>query len=197
MKTKRILQQLMVVLTLGLLMPLQARAALETISIGGKSFYVLRSETDWNSFCQKVADANHGYDVNAIMAADFTISNFCGDHVEYRGVFDGNGHTLTAALNKNVTGRAPFSRLSSCSFVLGAKQEGNMKGVYENDIFIIHIPTVGQDPHGVAIPCRWQWPTETTCIKDAYKNFSLWASDRTKALDWYKYPEVSKVYSTK
>lgn len=43
----------------------------------------------------------------------------------------------------------------------------------------------------------WQWPTETTCIKDAYKNFSLWASDRTKALDWYKYPEENKVYSTK
>ena len=105
----------MVVLTLGLLMPLQARAALETISSGGKSFYVLRSEADWDSFCQKVADANQGYDVNAMMAADFTISNFCGDHVVYRGEFDGNGHTLTVALNKNVECLAPFSRVSSCT----------------------------------------------------------------------------------
>ena len=130
---------------------------------------------------------------------------------DYTPVFDKELHELLGVAHGTMvnTGRATAKPVTitlskpsgfnyqTCSFVLGAKQEGSMKGVYENDIFIIHIPTVGQDPHGVAIPCRWQWPTETTCIKDAYKNFSLWASDRTKALDWYKYPEVNKVYSTK
>ena len=81
----------------------------------------------------------------------------------------------------------------TCSFVLGAMFKDDEKGVYENDYYYIHIATAGQDPHGIVIPGKWQWPTEKTCIKDAYPKFNTWASDRTKCQDWYKHPIAGRV----
>lgn len=81
----------------------------------------------------------------------------------------------------------------TCSFVLGAMFQDDQKGVYVSDYYHIHIATAGQDPHGIVIPGKWQWPTEQTCIKDAYPEFNTWASDRTKAQDWYKHPVPQKV----
>ena len=83
----------------------------------------------------------------------------------------------------------------TCSFVLGAKHSDEDKNMmdYDNDFYYIKIATVGQDPHGIVIPEKWQWPTETTCIKDAYPQFNTWSADHTKAQDWYKYPVSGKV----
>jgi len=81
----------------------------------------------------------------------------------------------------------------TCAFVLGAMFKDDQKGIYENDYYHIHIATAGQDPHGIVIPGKWQWPTEKTCIKDAYPEFNTWASDRTKCQDWYKHPIAGKV----
>lgn len=83
----------------------------------------------------------------------------------------------------------------TCSFVLGAKHSDEDKNMmdYDNDFYYIKIATVGQDPHGIVIPEKWQWPTETTCIKDAYPKFNTWSADHTKAQDWYKYPVSGKV----
>jgi hypothetical protein len=81
----------------------------------------------------------------------------------------------------------------TCSFVLGAMFQDDQKGVYVSDYYHIHIATAGQDPHGIVIPDKWQWPTETTCIKDAYPEFNTWASDRTKCQDWYKHPKEGMV----
>ena len=81
----------------------------------------------------------------------------------------------------------------TCSFVLGAKAADDQQSVYHTDYYYMSIPTKGQDPHGIVIPGKWQWPTETTCIKDAYPEFNTWAQDRTKALDWYKKPAAGKV----
>ena len=57
----------------------------------------IRSASDWNKFIQMVKDAKNQYDVNAILAADITVSDYVGDSgaAYYRGTFDGNGHTLT------------------------------------------------------------------------------------------------------
>ena len=85
----------------------------------------------------------------------------------------------------------------TCSFVLGAKFEDDQRGIYENDYYYIHIATKGQDPHGIVIPGKWQWPKEKTCIKDAYPEFVTWANDRTKAQDWYKHPIAEKVITLK
>ena len=83
----------------------------------------------------------------------------------------------------------------TCSFILGAMVKEDMKGVYNNDYYAIHIATKGQDPHGIVIPEKWEWPTETTCIKDAYPKFVDWAKDITDAdaKDWYKHPVKGKV----
>jgi len=54
----------------------------------------------------------------------------------------------------------------------------------------VHIATAGQDPHGVVIPADWAWPTEYTCIKDAYPNFVEFAKDASTTNEaikgWYK-----------
>ena len=57
----------------------------------------IRSASDWNKFIQMVKDAKNAYDVNAILAADITVSDYVGDAetAYYRGTFDGNGHTIT------------------------------------------------------------------------------------------------------
>ena len=82
-----------------------------------------------------------------------------------------------------------------CSFILGARFEPDMQGVYESDYYAISIAKKGQDPHGIVIPSKWQWPTERTCIVDAYQKFADWAHDikNPTAKNWYMYPESSKV----
>ena len=53
-----------------------------------------------NKFRQLVADANGKSEVNAIMDADFSISNPVGlDIAPYRGTFNGNGHTLNVNID--------------------------------------------------------------------------------------------------
>ena len=83
----------------------------------------------------------------------------------------------------------------NCSFVLGCMFREDQQGVYDNDYYYIPIATKGQDPHGIAIPGKWQWPTEKTCVKDAYPDFTAWAQDVTKAevWNWYKNPMTGKV----
>jgi len=60
----------------------------------------------------------------------------------------------------------------------------------------IHIATEGEDPHAVLIPEDWQWPTEWTCIKDAYPDFIEFAKDATHQTnkEWYKHPVAGLVY---
>lgn len=44
---------------------------------------------------------------------------------------------------------------------------------------------LGSAPFGIAVVGKWEWPTEWTCIKDAYLNFATFAADKTQATDWY------------
>ena len=68
-----------------------------------------------------------------------------------------------------------------------------MLGLYVNDYYMLRVSSTGTDPHGIVIPGKWQWPTERTSVKEAYPEFTTWASDRTKAKDWYKHPATGKV----
>ena len=110
----------------------------------------------------------------------------------------GNGTRSIAPITITIDKPADFD-FQTNSFVLGAKVKENMRGIYENDYYMLRISTTGTDPHGIIIPGRWQWPTERTCIKDAYAEnghaFNTWASDRTQAKDWYRYPVTGKVIS--
>lgn len=88
----------------------------------------------------------------------------------------GNG-TLTVDSVKITLPKPEGFNFQTCSFILGARVKDDMRCVYENDYYAISIPRKGQDPHGIVIPGKWQWPTETTCITDAYLKFADWAHD--------------------
>ena len=103
------------------LMPIVTWAAdngLETAFVGDKSYYVLRSADDWNKFRQLVADAGGKSEVNAIMDADFSVSNPVGlDVAPYRGTFNGNGHTLNVNIDWGSNYyAAPFPSVNQATF---------------------------------------------------------------------------------
>ena len=104
----------------------------------------------------------------------------------------GNGTRTVEPVTVTVSKPAGFD-LQTCSFILGAMFMEDEQGIYESDYYAIKIATKGQGPHGIIIPGKWQWPTERTCIKDAYTEFNTWASDRTKCQDWYRHSQTGKV----
>lgn len=58
----------------------------------------------------------------------------------------------------------------------------------------IYVSTQGEDPHGIIIPKVFDYPTEYTCIKDAYGDFVEWYKDKnTLKKDWYTRPNRSCV----
>ena len=104
----------------------------------------------------------------------------------------GNGTRTVDSVKVIVDKPAGFD-FQTCSFVLGAKVKPEMQGIYENDYYMLHVATAGTDPHGIVVPGKWNWPTERTCIKDAYLKFNTWVSDRTQAKGWYMWPTEGKV----
>ena len=93
-------------------------SGLDQTTVGDKQYYVLRSADDWDKFRQLVADANGKSEVNAIMDADFSISNPVGlDVAPYRGTFNGNGHTLNVNIDWGSNYyAAPFPSVNQATF---------------------------------------------------------------------------------
>ena len=52
----------------------------------------------------------------------------------------------------------------------------------------------GEDPHGIMIPSDFKYPTELTCIKDAYTLFNSWGENPVTSTDWYLEPVNGKVF---
>jgi len=72
-----------------------------------KAFYVLQTEKDWDAFSNMVAN---GQNVNAILSTDITITDMVGSNsMPFTGIFDGNGHTITANIKTSNSFAAPFS----------------------------------------------------------------------------------------
>ena len=91
----------------------------ETIYIDGTSFYILRNNSDWLKFRDLVDKAKGNSDVNAILDEDFSIVNSIAleDGVYYRGIFDGNGHTLNVDIKGgSLSFIAPFSKVKAATF---------------------------------------------------------------------------------
>ncbi len=126
---------IMVVMTVGMFMPQGAWADLEIADIEGKNFYVLRSSSDWDEFRQKVENAKGNAEVNAIMAADFSISNPAGPDSghPFMGIFDGNGHTLNANISVNsyggVFGFAKNATIRNLHLTGSIESNGNAAGL--------------------------------------------------------------------
>ena len=120
----------MVLMLVGMLVPQGAWAdssGLETAFIGDKSYYVLRSSADWDKFRQLVIEANGESDVNAIMDADISTGNSCGDtNFPYCGTFNGNGHTLNVWVEASDE-QAPFKVVKNAT-IRDLRVTGTVKG---------------------------------------------------------------------
>ena len=88
----------------------------ETVTIDGVSYHVLRSTEDWGRFRQLVNDAAGNSDVNAIMDADFTVTEWVGLNMDapFQGTFNGNGHTLNVEIDN------PYNDFYMAPFVFAA-----------------------------------------------------------------------------
>ena len=82
-------------------------------------YFPIRTAADWATFSQKVEAAKGEYDVNARLYADITSDWRVGrnESAYYRGIFDGNGHTLT--FNRTDTERfaAPFRYVGNATIM--------------------------------------------------------------------------------
>ncbi len=91
----------------------------EKVTIDGKEYYILRNNADWQKFSTAVQNGNGNADVNAIMVADIAVTESVGrtESSPYRGIFDGNGHTLEVSLYDEKTKfLAPFMNIKGASF---------------------------------------------------------------------------------
>ena len=73
----------------------------KTCTIDGKTFNILRNAEDWLSFRNKVEYADGDSEINAIMMADIStpINISYWSDSPFKGIFDGNGHTLTVDID--------------------------------------------------------------------------------------------------
>lgn len=97
-----------------------------------------------------------------------------------------NGAEKLPAITVQKTVNKDFSLLNS----------GNQPYIYDKTTdYTIKLATKGQDPHGIMIPYDFKYPTEKTCIKDAYTEFNSWGSNPVLSTKWYTNPVEGKVYN--
>ena len=83
-------------------------------------FFPIRTANDWMTFSQKVEAANGEYDVNARLYADISLNSkdyivgYSGNY-PYRGIFDGNGHTITLNISDDAPRTALFSHVTNAT----------------------------------------------------------------------------------
>ena len=94
---------------------------------GGKAYFVIQKDQDWLSFRNLVAQANGG-EVNAVLLIDVTVSDPIGTESKpFNGIFEGNGHTLTANIKTSVWSAAPFAFVGNAEF-RNLTVKGSIKG---------------------------------------------------------------------
>ena len=80
------------------------------------NYFLINNAADWETFISLVEEAGGNSDVNAVLNADITVSSSVGYNKNYRGTFDGNGHTLTLNFNTSEQYTAPFHNVAGGSF---------------------------------------------------------------------------------
>ncbi len=94
---------------------------------GGKAYFVIQKDQDWLSFRNLVAQTNGG-EVNAVLLIDVTVSDPIGTESKpFNGIFEGNGHTLTANIKTSVWAAAPFAFVGNAEF-RNLTVKGSIKG---------------------------------------------------------------------
>ncbi len=88
-----------------------------TVTVSGTEFFIIRNATDWQTFVSKVNSAQGNSDVNAILYDDITVTSPVGTgNARFRGIFDGNGHTLNLNITANEDYTAPFQYAGNATF---------------------------------------------------------------------------------
>lgn len=62
----------------------------------------------------------------------------------------------------------------------------------------VKVSRKGEDPHGIIIPCDFNYPIERNCVggtkEPAYTNFNSWGQKKVESTEWYKTPVSGRVY---
>ena len=123
---------------------------LDEVIVDGMNYKVLRNAADWEVFRNMVMASANEDDVNVIMGADFTITTMAGDEKHhFRGIFNGNGHTLTIEIDDPNREKlaAPFHYATEATFqdlhirgnIHGGKHSGGIVGRCGKDDRNCHI----------------------------------------------------------
>lgn len=88
-----------------------------TVTVDDTEYFIIRNATDWQTFVSKVNAAQGSSDVNAILYDDITVTSPVGTgSAWFRGIFDGNGHTLNLNITANEDYTAPFQYAGNATF---------------------------------------------------------------------------------
>jgi hypothetical protein len=77
--------------------------------------FVIRSQSDWNTFAQNVNIGNTYSGKIVGLAADITVSTMVGLTLPFKGTFNGNGHTLTFTYIGSEEYIAPFRHVEDAT----------------------------------------------------------------------------------
>ena len=88
----------------------------------------ISTTADWNTFCNMVTEAGGKYGVNAWLMADISVSGQAGidSNAPYRGIFEGNGHTLTVNITGNAQCNAPFRYVGNAATIRNLHTTGTI-----------------------------------------------------------------------
>ena len=93
-----------------------------------KNPYRIYTDEDWGTFVNMVKEANNKRDIYAILMADISITEPVGANANYRGTFDGGGHTLTVNIDIDKEKVAPFKTVTGITTIRNLRVKGNVKG---------------------------------------------------------------------
>ena len=117
------------------------------------------------------------------------------DNVEIHSLF-GKAPKQTINTDNNAEKLSPITVRKTVSKSFSFLDAENQPYIYDvTTKLTVKLATKGQDPHGIMIPFEFKYPTERTCIKDAYTEFNKWGQNPVNSTNWYTKPVDGKVYS--
>lgn len=114
------------------------------------------------------------------------------DNVEVHSIFGYDPHTF---INTNGYTCDPVVILKEVDKDFSLLDEATQPYIYNATMNTeVRLSKVGYDPHGIMIPNNFAYPTEKTCVKDAYLSFNNWAADEDFTKNpWYETPVQGRV----
>ena len=107
-------------------------------SFGSGETLTIKSSSDWDEFAESVTSGEEDYEgITVLLDSDIEISTMAGTHVNgsnfdfsgnpFKGTFDGQGHTITAAIS-GVRCTAPFPYAGDGAVFKNLKIDGSITG---------------------------------------------------------------------